>query len=336
MPVTEAFRAVPERHYTHHQGRGETEHRSNPAVVRRELTTLDVVEGMHVLEIGTGSGYSGALLATLVGARGTVTSVDIDPYLTRWANLIHADRGLTNIWCHTADGATGYPEHGPYQRAVAWCTPALLPRPWVEQMDDGGLIVTALPIAAVPRVTVVAKIAVTEGRPHVHEIAHGGYIEATASSHTGDVPARWVDWERRVPDPAWVSLAWRAGDDRRHTGARAVLDALQHPAHTDTYDGEPLDWDSWRTWAAATADPHLTLAGPRPNVLALGHSTATTAAAIQTDGTLLADAPDSPSLAALRGWLADWEAAGRPAPATYHPHLVQRADGTGWDLRVTR
>lgn len=93
--VALAAETVPERHYTHHEGRGATPHRSNPAVIHRELTTLDARTGMNVVEFGTGSGYSGALLAELVGPTGQVTSLDIDTYLTRWAGLIHHQRGGT-------------------------------------------------------------------------------------------------------------------------------------------------------------------------------------------------------------------------------------------------
>ncbi|MGO4750784.1 protein-L-isoaspartate(D-aspartate) O-methyltransferase, partial [Streptomyces sp. 2MCAF27] len=103
-----AAESVPERHYTHHEGRGATPHRSNPAVIHRELGTLEVGPGLNVAEFGTGSGYSGALLSQLVGPSGKVTSLDIDAYLTRWANLIHHERGLGNIRCHTADGTAGF------------------------------------------------------------------------------------------------------------------------------------------------------------------------------------------------------------------------------------
>ncbi|MGK4909197.1 protein-L-isoaspartate O-methyltransferase family protein [Streptomyces albus] len=123
---------------------------SCPVVIHRDLTTLDVHEGMNVAEFGTGSGYSGALLASLVGAAGTVTSLDMDAYLVRWASLIHHERGLHNVRCHVADGIAGFPENAPYDGMVAWCTPPLLPRTWVDQVTDGGLIVAPLPIAAVP------------------------------------------------------------------------------------------------------------------------------------------------------------------------------------------
>ncbi|MEU3992018.1 hypothetical protein [Streptomyces platensis] len=65
----------------------------------------------------------------------------------------------------------------------------------------------------------------------------------------------------------------------------------EYPAHT-----EP----STRTWADATGDPQLTMAGLGRDTLAVGHSTATTAAVIQQGGTILTDRPNSPSLAVLR------------------------------------
>ncbi|MCX4967133.1 hypothetical protein OHA98_20535 [Streptomyces sp. NBC_00654] len=76
------------------------------------------------------------------------------------------------------------------------------------------------------------------------------------------------------------------------------------------------------------------MAGLTPDLWAIGHSTATTAAVLQQDGTILADRPGSPSLAVLRDWLTAWESAGRPAPETYTPTLACGADGR--HLRLTR
>lgn len=59
---------------------------------------------------------------------------------------------------------------------------------------------------------------------------------------------------------------------------------------------------------------------------------------VQQDGTILADRPDSPSLAVLRAWLTAWEEAGRPAPETYIPSLFRADSATGPDgwLRLSR
>ncbi|MEJ8650135.1 methyltransferase domain-containing protein [Streptomyces sp. MS1.AVA.3] len=340
--VALATEQVPERHYTHHEGRGPTPHRSNPVVIRRELTTLDLQPHMRVAEYGTGSGYSTELIARLVGPTGEVTSLDIDAYLTRWANLIHHERGLDNVRCHTADGTAGFRERAPYDRVVAWCTPPLLPKAWTDQVADDGLIVAPLPIADVPNMTVVAKVRVRGGEPMVEAVFTGGYIEATASPKGDlDLPGRWVDWENRVPGPSWISLAWRAQDDRLHTGARTALDRLLNAAHTEPYEGGDVDadWPSWRTFAAALGNPQLTMAGLRPDLWAIGHSTTETAAVIQQDGVILSDSPDSPSLSALRDWLTAWEKAGRPTPETYTPTLVSADDSygpAGWHLRLSR
>ncbi|MFD9208727.1 protein-L-isoaspartate O-methyltransferase [Streptomyces sioyaensis] len=338
--VALAAESVPERHYTHHEGRGPTPHRSNPAVIHRELTTLDIRPGHKVAEYGTGSGFSGALLAELVGRAGSVTSLDIDAFLVRWANLIHHERGVHNVRCHTADGTGGFAKGAPYDRMVAWCTPPLLPKAWVDQIAGGGLIVAPLPIATVPNMTVVAKIRVNDGEPGVEAVFTGGYIEATASPKGDlDLPGRWVDWENRAPAPSWISIAWRGDDDPLHTGARTALGRLLNAAHTERYDGPEVDWPSWRTFAAVLGDHRLTMAGLRPDLWSIGHTTATTAAVIQQDGTILADRPDSPSLAVLHGWLKQWEEAERPAPETYNAALM-RAGGDeepeGWHLRLSR
>lgn len=336
--IADIAETVPERHYTHHEGRGATPHRSNPVVIHRELTTLDVHPGMNVAEFGTGSGYSGALLAQLVGPTGQVTSLDIDHYLTRWANLIHHERGLRNVRCYTADGTAGFPARAPYDRMVAWCTPPLLPETWVNQMVNCGLMVAPLPIARVPNMTVVAKIRIRNGQPDVEAIFTGGYIDATASPKGDlDLPGRWVDWENRVPAPSWISIAWRDKDNWRNNGARTTLDRLLKEAHTEPYDGPELDWPSWRTFVAAKGNPYVTMAGLSPDLWALGHSTPATAAVIQQNGVIFADCCDSPSLTVLRDWLSEWESAGRPAPEAHTPILVRRDDGqgpTGWDLRL--
>lgn len=338
--VAAAAGRVPEQHYTHHESRGETVHRTNPAFIHRELEALDIHKGMKIAEIGTGSGLSGGLLAELVGPIGQVTSLDIDPYLTRWANHIHAERGLENIRCFATDGTAGYPDRAPYDRLVAWCTPPLLPTAWVNQVTDGGLIVATLPIAPLPNLTVGAVIRVSNGQPHAESVFPGSYIETGTSPRSDfSVPARWVDWENRVPATSWISIAWRNQDDWRNSGARGALERLREPSHTEPYAGKELDWASLRTYLAATATGHrLTMTELRPDILGLGRSTGDSAAVIEQDGTLRADAADSASLTVLRGWLAAWEDAGRPTPDTYTPALVPDAEGsiTGWALRLAQ
>ncbi|QSY51107.1 MULTISPECIES: hypothetical protein [Streptomyces] len=336
--VAQAAARVPERHYTHNEARGETIHRTNPTFVRRDLSFLDVEAGMRVLEIGTGSGLTGGLLAELVGRTGHVVSLDIDPFLTRWANHIHDTRGLGNIRCHTVNGTDGFPEKAPFHRLGAWCTPPRLPKTWVEQVNDGGLIVATLPIAPVPNLVVGTTIRITDGRPYVERVFPGAYIETASSPRsTFAVPPRWVDWENRVPATSWISVAWRDEDDWKNSAAHATLDRLLDLGHTERYQGEAIDWSSLRLWLAATGT-RLTMTELAEDVPGLGHSTRHSVAVIQEDGTILADSTDSGSLTVLRGWLAAWENAGRPGLDAYTPTLVpdMDTDVPGWDLRLSR
>ncbi|GAA2350197.1 hypothetical protein [Streptomyces cuspidosporus] len=190
-----------------------------------------------------------------------------------------------------------------------------------------------------PNMTVVAKIRVRGSRPHVEQIFNGGYIEATTSPKGDlDLPGRWVDWENRVPAASWISIAWRAEDDHLHTGARSALEQLLNGTHTELYAGAEVGWSSWRTFAGTFGGRQLTMAGLHPDLWAIGHSTESGAAVIQQDGKIIADRAGSPSLAILRGWLADWEKAGRPAPECYTPSLVRQDDfpgGVGWALRLS-
>src|SRR5260370_7331384 len=103
---------------------------SAPEMVARMLRLLDVQPGNHVLEIGTGSGYSTALLAELVGPTGSVVSIDVDLDMTQRAASLLAEAGYHNIVLVTSDGRSAYPSpapsHLPIPRAAP---PPLSPQP---------------------------------------------------------------------------------------------------------------------------------------------------------------------------------------------------------------
>src|SRR5690606_20388572 len=116
-------------------------------LIATTLDSMDLRPGMRVLEIGTGSGFSGALLGELVGASGTVVSVDVVPDLIARARTLHQQAGRTNVTLLAADGHQGAPDHAPFDRIVAWTTPELIPHTWVEQTRPGGLIIAPVELA---------------------------------------------------------------------------------------------------------------------------------------------------------------------------------------------
>lgn len=112
---------------------------SDPAVVAGFLELLDVRDGNTVLEIGTGTGWTAALLSHRLGS-GQVTTMDIDEQVTANAreNLKGAGYDPQVI---TGDGAEGWPAGAPYDRVHVTCGVSRIPYAWVQQCRAGGVIV---------------------------------------------------------------------------------------------------------------------------------------------------------------------------------------------------
>ena len=91
---------------------------SAPWLVGLMLDQLEVGPGMRVLEIGGGTGYNAALIAELVGRRGTVTAVEIAPDVAEDARRALAEAGVTNVEVVCGDGEYGYPPNAPYDRII--------------------------------------------------------------------------------------------------------------------------------------------------------------------------------------------------------------------------
>ena len=90
---------------------GQGEKMLQPKLEARMVQELAVGENDRILEVGTGSGYVTALLATL-GAH--VYSVDILEEFTRGAGWKLAAHGIRNVTLETGDAARGWESHAPY------------------------------------------------------------------------------------------------------------------------------------------------------------------------------------------------------------------------------
>lgn len=112
---------------------------SAPGIVIAFLELLNVRAGDRVLEIGTGSGWTAALLSWRTGDR-NVTTIEIDEEVAAVAarNLKAAGYAPHLI---TGDGADGWPDGAPYDRIHATCAVRRIPYPWIQQARPGGVIV---------------------------------------------------------------------------------------------------------------------------------------------------------------------------------------------------
>ncbi|WP_052422287.1 methyltransferase domain-containing protein [Nonomuraea candida] len=112
---------------------------SAPGIALAFLDLLDVRDHHRVLEIGTGTGWTAAMLAWRLSSR-QVVSVEVDPELADLAseNVRRAGFAPTLI---TGDGAEGMHELAPYDRVHVTCGVREVPYAWIEQTRPGGRIV---------------------------------------------------------------------------------------------------------------------------------------------------------------------------------------------------
>lgn len=133
-------------------GHGQTN--SQPTTVRNMLTLLAVEPGDRVLDVGSGSGWTTALLADLTGPTGRVYGVELVPELAEFgsANLSACDAAWASIQV-AEEGVLGLPDHAPYDRILVSAEARKLPQALVDQLAPGGRMVA--PVAG--RLSVVDR-----------------------------------------------------------------------------------------------------------------------------------------------------------------------------------
>ncbi|WP_194830716.1 protein-L-isoaspartate O-methyltransferase family protein [Laceyella tengchongensis] len=192
----------------------------------KSLELLDVEMGMNVLEIGTGSGYSTALLEHLVGNEGTIVSIDIEPEMTDRAKRLF--QGKSHLSFITKDGRQGYKQGMPYDRLVAWATAQYLPSEWVEQIGDQGIIVAPFKVSPIADTTVIARLRKNGQSIQGDLVVPGGYILMNDTPHyetfgpemdadvvlkEGNEVVTWAsaEWLRRGEEPKeWIDMLKKA------------------------------------------------------------------------------------------------------------------------------
>ncbi|MEV0823869.1 ATP-grasp peptide maturase system methyltransferase [Nonomuraea rubra] len=113
-----------------------------PSLVVMMLERAGIKDGESVLEIGTGTGYSTALMCERLGDS-FVTSIEYDKLAAARARMALEDAGYAPTLV-AGDGLHGYDKNAEYDRLIATCSVRYIPLPWMEQVRDGGTITTPL------------------------------------------------------------------------------------------------------------------------------------------------------------------------------------------------
>jgi protein-L-isoaspartate(D-aspartate) O-methyltransferase len=111
---------------------------SQPFIVAIMTHLLDLEADDRVLEIGTGSGYQAAVLASLVDE---VFTIEIVPQLGERAGATLQRLGFTNVHTRIGDGYRGWPEEAPFDAIIVTAAAGQVPPPLVEQLKAGGRMI---------------------------------------------------------------------------------------------------------------------------------------------------------------------------------------------------
>jgi len=129
-------------------------HMLEPKMEARLVQELNLAPEDKVLEIGTGSGYLTALLASFSKH---VYSLDIDPAMTALAKANLARAKIHNVTLVTANGVDGLPTNAPFNAIVVGGSLPTLPEALTSQLAVGGRLLVVLGDAPSMSLTLIER-----------------------------------------------------------------------------------------------------------------------------------------------------------------------------------
>lgn len=157
---------------------GEGQTISQPFIVAASLQALRLQGTESALEVGTGSGYQTALLATLARS---VYSLERHADLAAGATAVLNKLGINNTKVIVGDGSYGLTEFSPYDAILVSAAAPAIPQALFEQLAEAGRMVIPVgpqhsqELQLVRKVAGEALVQVIEGCRFVPLIGAGGY-----------------------------------------------------------------------------------------------------------------------------------------------------------------
>ena len=139
-------------------GQGQTI--SQPYMVALMTSALELLGNERVLEVGTGSGYQAAVLATLLHG-GKVISVERIPELAEGARNRLEVMGYVNVEVLRAGATLGCPERAPFDAIIVTAAAPKYPESLLAQLKVGGRMV--IPVGAWSQQELVQVLRTDEG-----------------------------------------------------------------------------------------------------------------------------------------------------------------------------
>ena len=117
---------------------------SQPMTVAFMMELLDPKRGQNVLDIGSGSGWTTALLAHIVGEKGRVTAMEKIKELCEIgeknvSKFGFVKKGIAEFYCQSAEN--GFERNAPYDRILVSASVDEIPPEFKKQLIIGGKMV---------------------------------------------------------------------------------------------------------------------------------------------------------------------------------------------------
>jgi protein-L-isoaspartate(D-aspartate) O-methyltransferase len=132
------------------------------------IASLAIEPGHRVLEVGTGSGFTAAVIARLAAK---VVTIERYKTLAEQARQRLEALGLTNVSVRHADGSQGLAAEAPFDRIVVWAAFDSLPRNFAEQLASNGVMIAPIgPEEGLQTLTKLTKIGSRFEREDIGEV----------------------------------------------------------------------------------------------------------------------------------------------------------------------
>jgi protein-L-isoaspartate(D-aspartate) O-methyltransferase len=115
---------------------------SQPTTVAFMMEMLEPQEDDKVLDIGYGSGWTTAILASIVGDEGKIFAFEIIPILKKFGEKNMKKYKLENVVFIEGDGSKGLPKEAPFDRILVSAAAPSIPATLKEQLRIGGRLVS--------------------------------------------------------------------------------------------------------------------------------------------------------------------------------------------------
>ncbi|MEU5612884.1 methyltransferase, FxLD system [Streptomyces sparsogenes] len=250
------------------------------------IEQLRLEPGGTVLEVGSG-GYNAELLAYVLGERGRVVTVDVDPYVVHRTQRLCAEAGSGRVTAVLGDGGLGAPGHVPvrgFDGIVITHNASDVAPAWREQLAEGARLVVPLEMGGYTRsLTLVRRGDVL----YCEHWTYCGFVRDRGAAARATPAVPLADGE--------VTVRWEDGEPGDTSGLEKALRGARRELTTGLVVRGIFNFETLQIYAATTLPGFCRLATPAGSALVAQQD----AAAMLSDGSLaylthrkVKDAPD--------------------------------------------